>query len=487
MAEVKGNRVIETGVPSLDHLLGGGIPARQSVVVTGDPGTGKTILCSQITFAHAARGDNVVVATVASEPHDKLLDELRGFSFYDVERVGREVFMLSAYPWVKKGPKETRELLLKTVRDRNAKLLFIDGMRSLRDLWQDEAKLRDFLYELNVGLAQQGAIGLFTTEYGIDRLMEYPEATTVDGIVSLSTMRVGGRVVRRARVVKLRGRPHLTSEHLMHISRDGIRIVPRLEETTHPSPDFAPSNERADFGLPELDTLLHGGLPAKSATMLAGSTGVGKTLLSLRFCAAGARRGENTLLVSYSEPVSRLVARAQRIGLDVEPFLKDGRLQIIYRSTVNAEGDDLVSEILEHVEKHDIKRLAVDGVGEIEHGIIDRDRVRTLLTAMIIALRNRGVTVVFVKEVAKIAGPELDFSDTPISVAAENVIFLRHVELRGQLRRIISILKMRESGYDPHVREFVIGEDGFRVLEPLRGEGLLTGIPRFVPHEVGGE
>lgn len=473
------NQIIATGVPSLDHLLGGGIPARQSVVVTGDPGTGKTILCSQIAFAHASRGDQVVVATVASEPHDKLLDELRGFSFYDGDRVGRELFMLSAYPWVKKGPKETRELLLKTMRDRRAKLLFIDGMRSLRDLWQDEAKLRDFLYELNVGLAQLGAIGLFTTEYGIDRLMEYPEATTVDGIVSLSTVRLGGRVVRRARVVKLRGRPHLASEHLMHISTEGVRVVPRLEETTYPSPTFAPSDERAEFALPELDTLLNGGLPQKSATMLAGSTGVGKTLLSLRFCAAGARRGEKGLLVSFSEPVPRLVARAKRIGLDVQSLLDDGSLQIVYRATVNTEGDDLVHEILERVKANDIRRLAVDGVGDIEHSILDPERVRTLLTALIIALRNLDVTVVFVKEVAKIAGPDLDFSDTPISVTAENVLFLRHVELRGQLRRIISILKMRESGYDPHVREFMIGENGIRVLEPLRGEGLLTGIPRL--------
>jgi circadian clock protein KaiC len=473
------HRIIATGVPTLDHLLGGGIPARQSVVITGDPGTGKTILCSQIAFAHARRGDQVVVATVASEPHDKLLDELRGFSFYDGDRVGRELFMLSAYPWVKKGPKETRELLLKTVRDRRARLLFIDGMRSLRDCWQDEAKLRDFLYELNVGLAQQDAIGLFTTEYGIDRLMEYPEATTVDGIVSLSTRRVGGRVVRRARVVKLRGRPHLTSEHLMHISTDGIRIVPRLEETTHPSPTFTPSDERAEFGLPELDVLMQGGLPQKSATMLAGSTGVGKTLLSLRFCAAGAKKGEKALLVSYSEPVPRLIARAKRIGLDVTPHLESGMLEIVYRSTVNAEGDDLVSEILEKVQANDIRRLAVDGVGDIEHNIVDHDRVRTLLTAMIIALRNLDVTAVFVKEVAKIAGPDLDFSDTPISVTAENVLFLRHVEVRGQLRRILSILKMRESGYDPHVREFVISENGIRVLQPLRGEGLLTGIPRL--------
>lgn len=474
------SRIIATGVPSLDHLLGGGIPERQSVVVTGDPGTGKTILCSQIAFAHARRGEQVVVATVASEPHDKLLDELRGFSFYDGDRVGRELFMLSAYPWVKKGPKETRELLLKTMRDRKAKLLFVDGMRSLRDLWQDEAKLRDFLYELNVGIAQLGGIGLFTTEYSIDRLMEYPEATTVDGIVSLSTLRVGGRVVRRARVVKLRGRPHLTSEHLMHISSDGIRVVPRLEETTHPSPSFTPTDERTEFGLPELDDLMRGGLPAKSATMLAGSTGVGKTLLSLRLCAAGAKRGEKGLLVTYSEPVPRLIARAKRIGLDVQPLIDEGMLQVVYRSTVNAEGDDLVNEILDRVQANGIKRLAVDGIGDIEHNILDRERVRTLLTAMIIELRNLGVTAVFIKEVAKIAGPDLDFSDTPISVTAENVLFLRHVELRGQLRRIISILKMRESGYDSHVREFTIGEDGVRILQPLRGEGLLTGIPRLI-------
>jgi circadian clock protein KaiC len=471
--------VIATGVPSLDHLLGGGIPARQSVVVTGEPGTGKTILCSQIAFAFAERGESVVIATVASEPHDKLLDELRGFSFFRPERVGKEIFVLSAYPWVKKGPKDAKDLLLKTMRDRRASLLFIDGMRSLRDLWQDEAKLRDFLYELNVGIAQHDALALFTTEYGIDRLLEYPEATTVDGIVGLSTVRVGGRAVRRARAVKLRGRPHLTSDHLMHITADGVRIVPRLEETTEPEPHFEPTLERASFDLQELDQILDGGLPRKSTTMLAGSTGVGKTLLSLRFCAAGASHGEPGLLISYSEPVERLVARAKRIGLDVQPSIDAGKLHVQYRSTVNVEGDDLVSEILERVEATGARRVVIDGVSDIEHSILERERVRTLLTALIIQLRNRDVTAVFVKEVAKIAGPDVDFSDTPISVTAENVLFLRHIELRGRLRRILSILKMRESGYDPHVREFEIAESGIRVLAPIRyGEGLLTGVAR---------
>lgn len=474
-------RIISTGVPTLDLLLGGGIPARQSVIVTGDPGTGKTILCSQIAFAQAARGVGVVLATVASESQDKLIEELQGFSFFDADRVSNEIFVVSAYPWLQKGPKEAKELLLRTMRERKAKLLFVDGLRSLRDLWNNEAKLRDFLYELNVGLAQLEAIGLFTTEYPLHKLMDYPEATTVDGLIALSALRFGGRVVRRAQVAKLRGRAHLTGEHLMHITEQGISIVPRLEETTHANPDFKPPTQRAAFGLPELDKVLHGGLPMMSTTLVAGSTGVGKTLLASQFVATGARQGEPGLLINYSEPVARLVARAKGVSLDLEPLMRLGKLWIEYRPSTNSEGDDLVAEILDRVRHHGIRRLVVDGIGEVEESVIEKPRVRSLLSSLIVQLRDLGVTTLFIKEVGKIAGPELDFSDTPISVTAENVLFFRHIELRGRLHRIASVLKMRESGYDPYVREFEITAQGVRVLGPMdAAEGLLTGVARSI-------
>src|SRR5690349_14066644 len=101
-------RIISTGVPSLDLLLGGGIPLRQAVIVTGDPGTGKTILCSQIAFAQAAQGQRVVLATVASESQDKLIEELSGFDFFSPQRISNEIFVVSAYPWLQKGPKEAK-------------------------------------------------------------------------------------------------------------------------------------------------------------------------------------------------------------------------------------------------------------------------------------------------------------------------------------------------------------------------------------------
>jgi circadian clock protein KaiC len=462
--------VAETGIPSLDILLGGGIPARQTVVITGEPGTGKTILASQIAFSHAQRGNNVVFATIASESHEKLLTELQSFGFFDPDRVGRELFVLSAYPAMKKGPKEAKELLLRSIRERNAKLLVIDGLRSVRDLWQDESKLRDLLYELNVGITQLGATGLLTTEYPVEKLMEYPEATTVDGIISLSVRRPQGRALRRAQVVKLRGCNHLSSEHVMHISEQGVHILPRLEETTRPEP-FTPSSQRAAFGLPELDEMLKGGLPEKSTTLLVGSTGGGKTLLALNFVATGAKNGQPGILLTHTEPVERLVARAKGTGLDVEPLMQNGMLHIVYRPPINLESDMLIAELLELVQKQGAKRVVVDGIGELESSIVETSRARELLHALIVQLRNHGVTSVFIKEVPKLIGREVDFSDTPISITAENLLFVRHTEMQGRIYRLLSILKMRESDYDPYVRQFEITNTGIHVMDPIVGPG----------------
>lgn len=322
---------------------------------------------------------------------------------------------------------------------------------------------------------------LLTTEYPVERLMEYPEATTVDGIIALSTRAVNGAVVRRARVVKLRGRNHLQGEHVMHITNDGISIVPRLEAIVRPESRFVPTAERASFGLPELDKILDGGLPAKSTTLLAGSTGVGKTLLALKLATTAAQRGECALMMSFSEPVERLAARAKNIGIDIRDVLEKKQLVLGYRVPMDAEGDDLVADVLERVRRSRAKLVIVDGIGDIEDVIYDRGRTRAFFTALIVELRNLGATSVFIREIAQIAAPTLDFSDTPISVTAENLLFCRHVELRGKMHRILSVLKMRESGFDPHVREFTITNEGIRVLDPVHSaEGLLTGAARIV-------
>jgi len=429
-----------------------------------------------------------VFSTLTSEPHDKLVEHLSGFKFFRRDLLGEGVFLINAYAAMKKSGKEARDLLLGTVRERGARLLVIDGMRSMRDLWQDESRLREFFYELVTGLAAVDCVGLFTTEYGAERLMDLPEATTLDAILALTMKHHGARRVRRVEVVKMRGRPHLTGEHFFEIGEEGIRIIPRIEALTPPAVDFTQREERAAFGVPELDALTDGGLPAGTTTMLAGSMGIGKTLFSLQFALDGARKGEKTLFVGFVEEPDVLVGRGQRIGLDVRPFVASGALQLLYQPPTEVEADTVVDRILADIARLGARRLVIDGLGSLELSVADVDRREMFFGALSRRLRLAGVTTVFTKEVTKVAGGELDFSSTPIAILGENLLLLRFVELRGRIHRILSVLKMRDSKYQSDLREFEITDQGIRVLAPLRSaHGLLTGQALPLGSAIGGE
>jgi circadian clock protein KaiC len=471
--------LLQTEVPGFDTVLGGGIPQRQTLLITGQPGSGKTVLASQVAFQAAAKGMRVVMATTTSESQTKLLDDLAGFSFFSQQRLGEELFFLSIYPWLKKGAREAKDVLLNTVRERKAGLLVIDGLRSIRDLWQDEAKLREFFYELAVGLAASDCTAILITEYPLQRLIDFAESTTVDGIVALSLEERGPRRVRRAEVVKLRGMRHLSGQHVMNIGTPGVRVFPRLEATIVPDVNHAPSDARATFGLPEGDALLKGGVPSPSSILVAGGAGIGKTLLGLHFAAAGARNGEHAFVLTFTEPRAGLVARARRVNLDLQPSIDRGLLDIEYQPGLELEADELVEWTFERMAARGTRRLVFEDVDELERRLGDPERASGFLAAMLIRLRQAGITSLFTRKISKLVGPELDFSDTALAAMAENLFFLRHVELRGRLHRILSIVNLRDSGFDPSLREFEIRDDGLRVRGAFDSvEGLLTGQAR---------
>jgi circadian clock protein KaiC len=233
---------------------------------------------------------------------------------------------------------------------------------------------------------------------------------------------------------------------------------------------------------------MDGGLPVASTTMLAGGMGIGKTLFSAYFASEGARKGEKALFVSFYEPATALVARAQRIGLELQPCIESGALQIAYHPPSEREADVLVDQVLADVRRLDARRLVIDGLGALEMSISDADRRHAFLAALSVRLRLAGVTTIFTKEVAKIAGTELDFSDTPIAILGENLILLRYVELDGRIHRIVSVLKMRDSNYESDLREFEITDQGVRILAPLRSDGgLLTANPLPIESDISGE
>jgi circadian clock protein KaiC len=451
--------VVQTTIPGLDELLGGGIPSGCALVVTGPPGSGKTILAGHLAFQQAKRGNKAVIATMTSEPHMKLLDALRDFAFFDESRVGVDLQMVSAYPYLKRGAKELKSTLLAAVREIGAKFLILDGIRALRDLWHDDAQVREFFYELGVGLATMDCLGIYTAEYSTDLLVGLAEGTTVDGILALWTRDQGPHRMRRVEVVKLRGQRHLRGEHSMRIDHEGVTFTPRLENQKREDRGLA-EDRRLGFGIASLDKLMGGGIPKASCTIIAGTSGVGKTLLSLHFAVEGAKKNERTLMVSFDEPTASIIRRAKKVGLDLQPLCERGTLTMRHISPVEMDPDEIALRIRTEVESYGVERLIIDSLGDLLAVIPDQQRIRNFVFSLVETMRGLHVTTIFTREIPKVMGQELDFSDTPASIAAENLLFLRQCDNGGTLLRQLSILKMRASQHDPRTHNMSISDSG---------------------------
>ncbi|WP_437912679.1 ATPase domain-containing protein [Sorangium sp. So ce302] len=474
--------MLESGVPNLDRLLGGGVPEGDVILVMGPPGSGKTTLSLQIAFRAASSNKNVAYVSTLSEPPARLARHLRSFSFFDESRIGKQLFLLHVYPIVKEGLDRTLDALIAAVKDHRASLLVIDGLDTIRDLHAGTAQIRTFIYELAVALAGLECTTIITST-GSGRLEPGagmpPELTMSDCIILLAQMNVGTQAIRTVQVQKVRGRSPMLGVHTMRLGPDGVSIFPRIEALTVPS-DSGLHQERLPLGQVELDKMLSGGLPRGSVTLLAGAPGTGKTLVGLQYILDGARRGEKGLIVGYRESPSLLVDKVRAFGMDLATPIEQGLVRVLHRVPIDTGADELLCEMLREIEDFGPKRLALDSIAEIEQAVPDERRRRSVLTCFAEVLRTRDVTALVTREIRQVTGPELDFSDSPLASLGENLILLRYVEFRSELYRILSILKMRDTAHDRTIRQYEISNDGLRVLAAMEsGEEVLSGIARM--------
>ena len=470
---------LETGVYNLDRALGGGILRGAIVAVIGVPGTGKTILAQQVAFRVAAGGSSALYLTGYSETHDKLLAYGRGLRFFRPDLVGGPVQYMSVADLLRTGAAETEAAILETARAARARLVVLDGFGSMRRLLGDELATAEFLYSLGAKLALLGATTLVASEADPDGHERYAELTISDVIIGLRRRHHGDRSRRTLEVIKVRGAAGLDGLHAMTIDAAGIRVHPRLEAIVARG-EPAWTGGRAGFDLPELDALLGGGLTVGTTTLAAGGPGVGKTLLGLHYAAAGARAGEPSLFAGFMESGAQLRAKARTFGLDLEAAERAGRLALLTLPGHDVDADVFADRLRERVESLGIRRLVIDSALELDRGIVDRERATGFLAALVAYVRGRDVTAYLTLDVPKIVGPDLDLAGTPLSVVAENLLLLRHVEYRGRLLRLISALKMRFSDHDRAIRAYEIAAGrGIRLLgEAPPGEALLTGVAR---------
>ncbi len=477
MADVDGaNDRLETGVPHLDRVLGGGLLRGTLALVIGAPGTGKTVLAQQMVFHHAVHGGSALFLTGYSETHDKLLRHSRGLSFFRPELIGTKVQFASLLDLLQAGADETEDAIVAMARAQNATLVVLDGFKGMRQLLPDEQASARFLYSLSAKLALLGATTIVVAEGNPDEPSRYSEITVCDVILALEyeSSLTGQR--RTLKVVKARGSAPLPGAHVFVINSDGLAVFPRIESVVGAIEPTWPGG-RMSIGSPGLDALMGGGPNVGTSTLVIGSPGAGKTLLGLSFAAEGARLHEPSLIVSFIESPAQLRALGEGFGINLDSA---GDVRILALPSYDLEADELAQMLFQDVERRGVRRLVIDSVFELGRAIGDERRRPSFMAALVRYLRSRHITTYFTLETPTIVGPELDLGGTAVSVVAENALVFRNVEYLGRLHRVVSVLKMRFSDHDRALHEYAISATrGFHLEGPAPlGEGLLTGNAR---------
>jgi circadian clock protein KaiC len=278
-------------------------------------------------------------------------------------------------------------------------------------------------------------------------------------------------------VTKLRGSSYLDGRHQFVIDAAGITVFPRLEAILAPvaPPALGRAGRRAS-GIVGLDAMLDSGLLSGSSTMVLGTPGAGKTLLGLHVLVEGAQRGERGLLASFHETPEALTATAAGIGLDLATPLAKDQIQVLWRAPYERGPDQWAADLFAALDRLQPERVVIDAYTDVGRLFAHPQRQVVFLTALTNELRARDITTLVHAELDAYASTNLLPPIPAISAALDNVILLRTAELDSRLVRVCSVLKMRQSAFDPTLRAYAIGPAGMVVGEPLdvRG-GLLTG------------
>jgi circadian clock protein KaiC len=470
-----------SGIPGLDRVLNGGFFAGGVYIVEGAPGAGKTIFANQICFHRAKDGQRVLYVTLLAESHARLLQHLQDMSFFDAAAIPERLTYLSGFRMLEEGGlRALLDLLRKELRAQSANLVILDGFAAVGESAETDREFKKFVHELQVQ-AGLGTCTFFLLSSGTSgEGSVQPVHTMVDGLVRLSDRVFGVRAQRELQVQKFRGSRYLRGLHSFEISDEGIRVFPRLESSSVASGENSGSNRLA-LGIPRLDAMLGGGLRSRSTTMILGPSGVGKTVVGYRFLAASTAK-EKGLLFSFYETPERVLTKTKGVGIDLAAGYDRGDVELAWQSPVESTLDAIGWRILELVDRLGAKRLFVDGFNALESASAHPERVPQFFAALGRELQARGVTTIYAAELHQIFSPRIAAPLRGLSPLIENLLLMRFVELRAQLRRTLSIIKLRDSEFDPAICEFCLTSHGLDVVDSLDGaEELMTGVARETP------
>lgn len=475
---------LPTGLPTFDMIAEGGLPLRRTTLVSGTAGSGKTVFAMQFLAAGIERGEHGVFVTFEESPADIRANMANfGWDLAAWERDGHLAFVdASPEPdieTVEAGSYDLAALLARigsAVRRVGAVRVSVDSLGAIFSQFHDQAIVRRELFRIASALKQLGVTAVMTAE----RTEDYGpvarfgvEEFIADNVMILRNILEEEKRRRTIEILKFRGTNHQKGEFPFGIIEGrGVIVIPLSAiELRQRSSDV-----RVSSGNAELDEMCGGGFFRDSIILVSGATGTGKTLTVTQFLKGGADAGERCLLLAFEESRDQLFRNARGWGIDFGAMEREGTLRVICDYPEVQGLEDWLISIKNTIQEFKPTRVAVDSLSALERGGTFK-AFREFVIGLTSFLKQEEITGLFTSTTASLMGGT-SITETHISTLTDSIILLRYVEMFGEMKRGLTVLKMRGSRHDTDIREFAIDGDGMHVRRPFRHvTGILAGAP----------
>ena len=476
-------RKAPSGIQGLDDITHGGLPRGRTTIVCGGPGCGKTMLGIEFLVRGALEFNEPGVIMAFEETPQDMARNVASLGF-DIQDLADKKKLFLDYVYVEPSQiQETGEYdleglfirLQNAVNTVGAKRIMLDTVEALFGGFSNPGVLRAEFRRLFRWLKDHRLTTIVTAERGEGTLTRQGLEEYVSDCVILLDHRINDQIsARRLRIVKYRGTRHGADEYPFLIDERGMSILPlTVLQLQHDA-----STERISSGVPDLDDMLEGkGYFRGSSILFSGTAGSGKTTLAASFIDAACRRGERCLYIGFEESRSQVERNMQSIGIDLKKWTKKALLfHDAWRPTQFGIEMHLL-RIHRLIERLKPKCVVIDPITNLITGSSERE-VYSMLVRLIDFLKGAGITAVFVSLTG--GGDDLEETNVGVSSLTDTWILLRDVELNGERNRCLYVLKSRGMAHSNQVREFVMTNQGIRLIPAYIGAGgVLTGSSRL--------
>ncbi len=476
-----------TGIAGLDELTHGGLPAGRVTLLTGGPGSGKTVMAIQ-TLVNGVRKDKEPgIFISAEESTSRIIANAETFGWKLEDLAEGSLFFYDAQPTpdlIHAGGFDLMGLLAgleAQVKQMGAKRIVFDSIDVLLEMLGDEKDMRRELYRMHTWLLEQGLTAIITAKafHGDDTSPRSQPLGFVQFMVDcalvLNHQLTEGVSQRSLRIIKYRGSSFAENQSPFIIGQNGLEVA-GARQLLGKTPKA--STERVSTGVERLDTMLSGGFHRASSILITGSPGTAKSTLGGSFVEAACKRGESAVFVSFDSDPLEIVRNLSSVNIDLASPLKKGLLHIAAARSGNRSAEAHLMWIKELVRKHKARCLVVDPVSALcnqgneqtAHGVIER---------LIDWLKAEDITFLSTSLLDS-TGSQFEGTPLQISTIADTWIHLSYSVQAGERNRALTIVKSRGTAHSHQVRELVLSYEGVTLADVYTAGGqVLMGTMRW--------